>query len=175
MSCISVDLPEPLTPVTVTQRCKGNSTLKFCKLCSRAPSSTKRGVASLTMRFNPTPTCLRAPKYAPVSVSACFNCEGVPSNTTWPPRSPGPGPMSTIRSAANMTAGSCSTTTKVLPASRKRNMAWVILCMSRGCKPMLGSSNTNKVLTNEVPKAVVRLMRCTSPPLSVRLCRSRLR
>ena len=83
--------------------------------------------------------------------------------------------MSTIRSAASITAGSCSTTTKVLPASRKRNMASVMRCISRGCKPMLGSSNTNKVFTKEVPKAVVRLMRCTSPPLKVRLCRSRLK
>ncbi|MSQ66424.1 MAG: hypothetical protein EXR37_08950 [Limnohabitans sp.] len=108
-------------------------------------------------------------------MSACFNCAGVPSNTTCPPRSPGPGPMSTMRSAASITAGSCSTTTRVLPASRRRSMAWVMRCMSRGCKPMLGSSSTNKVLTSEVPSAVVRLMRCTSPPLRVRLCRSRLR
>ena len=99
----------------------------------------------------------------------------MPSKTICPPRSPGPGPISTIRSAANITAGSCSTTTKVLPASRRRNMAWVMRCISRGCKPMLGSSNTNKVFTNEVPKAVVKLMRCTSPPLKVRLCLSKLK
>ncbi len=47
--------------------------------------------------------------------------------------------------------------------------------MSRGCRPMLGSSSTNRVFTREVPSAVVRLMRCTSPPDSVRDWRSRLR
>ena len=40
-----------------------------------------------------------------------------------PPRSPGPGPMSISRSAASITAGSCSTTTSVLPASRSRCIA----------------------------------------------------
>ena len=30
---------------------------------------------------------------------------------------------------------------------------------------MLGSSSTNSVFTSDVPSAVVRLMRCTSPPL----------
>ena len=83
--------------------------------------------------------------------------------------------MSIMRSAASITAGSCSTTTSVLPASRSRCMACVMRFMSRGCRPMLGSSNTNSVLTSEVPNAVVRLMRCTSPPLSVRLWRSSVR
>jgi hypothetical protein len=83
--------------------------------------------------------------------------------------------MSIRRSAASITAGSCSTTTSVLPASRSRCMAWVMRFMSRGCRPMLGSSSTNSVLTSEVPSAVVRLMRCTSPPDSVRLCRSSVR
>ena len=45
---------------------------------------------------------------------------GVPKNTTSPPRSPGPGPMSSTRSAARITSGSCSTTSSVLPASRRR-------------------------------------------------------
>ncbi len=159
-----LDLPEPLTPVTVTRRCSGNSTDTFCRLCSRAPSRMRRGVASVTRRAKGWPTCLRPPRYWPVSVSALRSASGVPSNTICPPRSPGPGPKSSTRSAASMTAGSCSTTTRVLPASRRRSMAWVMRCMSRGCRPMLGSSSTNKVLTSEVPSAVVRLMRCTSPP-----------
>ena len=45
---------------------------------------------------------------------------GGPKNTISPPRSPGPGPMSRMRSAANMICGSCSTTTSELPASRSR-------------------------------------------------------
>ena len=43
-------------------------------------------------------------------------------------------------------------------------MASVMRSMSRGCRPIEGSSSTNSVLTSEVPRAVVRLMRCTSPP-----------
>jgi excinuclease ABC subunit A len=46
---------------------------------------------------------------------------------------------------------------------------------SRGCRPIEGSSSTNSVLTSEVPSAVVRLMRCTSPPESVRDWRSSVR
>ena len=91
------------------------------------------------------------------------------------PAAPGPGPKSSTRSAASITAGSCSTTTSVLPARLRRCMASVMRSMSRGCRPMLGSSSTNRVLTRDVPSAVVRLMRCTSPPLSVRLCRSSVR
>ncbi|MNS88880.1 hypothetical protein D3C72_1228720 [compost metagenome] len=83
--------------------------------------------------------------------------------------------MSMMRSAATMTCGSCSTTTSVLPALRKRCMTSTTRCMSRGCKPMDGSSSTNSVFTSEVPSAVVRLMRCTSPPDSVRLWRSSVR
>jgi GPH family glycoside/pentoside/hexuronide:cation symporter len=41
--------------------------------------------------------------------------------------------------------------------------------------PMLGSSSTNSALTSCVPSAVVRLMRCTSPPDRVRDWRSRVR
>jgi hypothetical protein len=47
--------------------------------------------------------------------------------------------------------------------------------MSRGCRPIDGSSSTNSVFTSEVPSAVVRLMRCTSPPDSVRDWRSSVR
>ncbi|OIQ68256.1 hypothetical protein GALL_501560 [mine drainage metagenome] len=175
VSWISVDLPEPLTPVTHTRRCRGISTVMCLRLWSLAPCTIRRGVLAATSRLKPTPTVLRPPRYAPVKVSAWRRSAGVPSNTMLPPRSPGPGPMSISRSAASITAGSCSTTTSVLPASRKRCMATMMRCMSRGCRPMLGSSSTNSVLTSDVPKAVVRLMRCTSPPLRVRLCRSSVR
>jgi hypothetical protein len=83
--------------------------------------------------------------------------------------------MSIKRSAACMTFGSCSTTMSVLPASRSRSITPTMRPTSRACSPMDGSSSTNKVLTSEVPSAVVRLIRCTSPPDKVRDCRSRLR
>ena len=100
---------------------------------------------------------------------------GVPSKIISPPRSPGPGPTSSNRSAANIICGSCSTTTSVLPAFLSRCITPMMRDMSRGCRPMEGSSSTNSVLVNEVPSAVVRLMRCTSPPDSVRDCRSSVR
>ena len=40
---------------------------------------------------------------------------------------------------------------------------------------MLGSSRTNNAFTSDVPRAVVRLIRCTSPPLRVRDWRSSVR
>ena len=79
------------------------------------------------------------------------------------------------RSAARITFGSCSTTTSVLPASRSLRMTPTMRSTSRGCRPIEGSSSTNRVLTSEVPSAVVRLMRWTSPPDSVRDWRSRVR
>ena len=36
--------------------------------------------------------------------------------------------------------------------------------VSRGCNPTLGSSRTNSVFTNRVPRQVVRLTRSVSPP-----------
>ena len=118
---------------------------------------------------------LRPDRYSAVSVFSALSFSAGPKNTISPPRSPGPGPMSRMRSAANMICGSCSTTTSVLPASRRRFITSITRPMSRGCRPIDGSSSTNSVLTSEVPSAVVRLMRCTSPPESVRDCRSSVR
>ena len=110
-----------------------------------------------------------------MSVFACFSSSGVPKKTISPPRSPGPGPMSSRRSASSMICGSCSTTTSELPASRSRFITPITRPMSRGCRPIEGSSSTKSVFTSEVPSAVVRLMRCTSPPESVRDWRSSVR
>ena len=124
----------------------------------------------------PASARLRPERYSAVSVVGRPSAaSGVPKNTISPPRSPGPGPMSRMRSAANMICGSCSTTTSELPASRSRCITPITRPMSRGCRPIDGSSSTNSVLTSEVPSAVVRLMRCTSPPESVRDWRSSVR
>ena len=80
-----------------------------------------------------------------------------------------------MRSAASMICGSCSTTSSELPLSRNRCITSITRRMSRGCRPIEGSSSTNSVLVSEVPSAVVRLMRCTSPPDSVRDWRSSVR
>ena len=110
-----------------------------------------------------------------MSVPERFSASGVPKQTILPPRSPGPGPRSRTRSAASMIWGSCSTTTSELPAPRSFFMTPITRPMSRGCSPIEGSSSTNSVLVSEVPSAVVRLMRCTSPPDSVRDWRSSVR
>ena len=98
-----------------------------------------------------------------------------PLNTNSPPRSPRPGPMSIKLSAARMISSSCSTTSKVLPLSRKLCITRTSRPTSRGCKPTLGSSMTKSVLTSDAPRQVVRLTRCISPPLSVRVERSSVR
>ena len=172
---MSVDLPDPETPVTQTSRPSGISIDTFLRLLAVTPSSNNRGVLGDTGSGRGASTFNRPPMYLPVKVGASFKARGVPSNTIWPPRSPGPGPTSITRSAAIMTCGSCSTTTRVLPASRSLCMTSTIRWISLGCRPIEGSSSTKSVLTREVPKAVVRLIRCTSPPDSVRLCRSSVR
>ena len=119
-SWIKVDLPEPETPVTQTKRPSGISIETFLRLLAVTPSSSRRGVLGATGKGRGASTFMRPPMYLPVKVVASRSSSGVPSKTIWPPRSPGPGPTSMTRSAAIMTCGSCSTTTKVLPASRKR-------------------------------------------------------
>jgi hypothetical protein len=66
----------------------------------------------------------------------------VPEARRWPPSSPAPGPRSSRWSAERMTSGSCSTTRMVLPRSRRECRMRMSLAVSRGCRPMEGSSNT---------------------------------
>ena len=47
--------------------------------------------------------------------------------------------------------------------------------LSRGCRPMDGSSRTYSVSTSAEPSEVARLMRCDSPPESVEESRSSVR
>ncbi len=175
-SWIRVDLPEPDTPVTHTKRCSGNSTSTSFRLCSVTPRIASLGVSAAGGREATPASARRRPdRYCAVTVPACLSSSGVPKNTISPPRSPGPGPMSSRRSASSMICGSCSTTTSEFPASRSLFITPMTRPMSRGCRPMEGSSSTNRVFTSDVPSAVVRLMRCTSPPESVRDWRSRVR
>ena len=187
MSCTNDDLPEPDTPVTVTKPRSGKLTVIPLRLFSRAlvrmsssvPTSTPALALGgrLVLRMRRARVIRSRPnKYAAVRESlVCASARGAPSKMISPPRSPGPGPMSSRRSAANMICGSCSTTTNVLPAAFSRCITPMMRIMSRGCRPMDGSSNTKSVLVSDVPSAVVRLMRCTSPPESVRDCRSSVR
>ncbi len=99
----------------------------------------------------------------------------LPKNEISPPWLPGPGPISITLSAARIICGSCSTTSRELPESRSLLRTPITRSISLGCKPILGSSSTKRVLTSEVPSAVVRFILCTSPPLSVRDCLSSVR
>ena len=56
-------------------------------------------------------------------------------------------------SAARIIASSCSTTTTVLPRSRKPSMRSIRRSTSRGCRPTDGSSSTYSMLTRLEPSA----------------------
>ena len=166
----SVDLPEPDTPVTHTRRSSGNRDVDVLQVVlARAAHdepriAARRDAAARAPRADAS-ACARA-DIRPVSDVGARrrSSAGEPKNTTSPPRSPGPGPMSRMRSAASMICGSCSTTTQRVAGVAQPLHHPITRPMSRGCRPIDGSSSTNSVLTSEVPSAVVRLMRCTSPP-----------
>ena len=61
-------------------------------------------------------------------------------------------------------SSSCSTTITVLPRSRRRLSTEMSLAVSRGCRPMLGSSSMYIEPTRLEPSEVTRLMRWLSPP-----------
>ena len=118
---------------------------------------------------------VRAPvRYCPVSGLFAASEIG-PVNTTRPPFSPLSGPSSIIQSAMRIASRSCSTTITVFPPSRSRASSASRRSMSRGCRPMLGSSSTYVVSTRCAPSEFARPMRCASPPESVRVVRSSVR
>jgi hypothetical protein len=74
-----------------------------------------------------------------------------------------------------MIVGSCSTTMTVLPAFFSRRSTASRRSLSRAWRPTVGSSITYIVSVSELPRAAARLMRCDSPPESVRVWRSSVR
>ena len=52
---------------------------------------------------------------------------------------------------------------------------FINFALSRGCKPMLGSSKTYNVPTRAEPSEVARFILCVSPPERVLLNLSRVR
>ncbi len=120
------DLPEPETPVTQTRRCSGNSTsMSLQVVLARAVAAIRRGVSASTVRRDaPMPTCLRAAEVgAGQRVGVAQRASGVPSKHDLRRRArPGPGPCRSGGRRPASPAGSCSTTTSVLPASRSRCM-----------------------------------------------------
>ena len=146
----SVDLPEPLTPVTATRRCSGTSTVDVAAGCAgRAPRSSSQSRAPGSAAAPARRGCSgcfsgvragsgRSPnrRAPPRSADAC------PRATSRPPRLPAPGPMSMMWSARRIVSSSCSTTTSVLPLSPSLCSASSRIWLSRGCRPMVGSSST---------------------------------
>ena len=104
---------------------------------------------------------------------------GEPSATNKPPPSPPSGPKSINQSLERITSKLCSITISECPASNKRLSARISLAMSSKCKPVVGSSNKNKVPLRAVAwrlddadfaasaKKPANFKRCASPPLRV--------
>ncbi len=97
-----------------------------------------------------------------------------PAKITSPPSSPALGPKSTRYSADLMISGSCSTTSTVFPMPFKDLRISIRRRLSRAWSPMLGSSRTKRVPTREALNAAARLILWASPPLRVKVIRSRL-
>ena len=96
MSLTSVDLPEPLTPVTAVSVPSGIETSMFLRLLARAPRITISPL-SAGRRDEGVGTERSPRRYAPVSepLPSFSRSSGVPWKITWPPCSPAPGPRST--------------------------------------------------------------------------------
>ena len=77
--------------------------------------------------------------------------------------------------AERIMSSSCSTTSTLLPMSRKCLSVPIRRSLSRWCRPMLGSSSTYMTPVRPEPICEARRMRCDSPPDSVSALRSRLR
>ena len=173
MSLTSVDLPEPETPVTATNRPSGNATSTSRRLLADAPLTVTSWPRVRLRRCAGSGISLRPVRYAPVSDSSLASSSSTgPETTTWPPCSPARGPMSTTQSAARMVSSSCSTTISVLPRSRSRSSVSSSRWLSRWCSPMDGSSSTYRTPTRPEPIWVASRIRCASPPARVADARS---
>ncbi len=135
---ISELLPEPATPVTATRTPSGTSTDTSWRLWSRAFRIAIDPRGDRGSGFN----ACRTSRWRPVAVPDAARPSTGPSNTIVPPWGPAPGPMSTTWSAIRMTSGSCSTTSTVLPLSRRRRSSPFTCATSWAWRPIVGSSNT---------------------------------
>ena len=174
ISFTKVLLPDPETPVTQVSTPTGMAASMFLRLFSRAPSTVSHPCGSRRVDGY---GIARAPdRYAPVTDSGSASTSAaVPAATTRPPCSPAPGPMSMRKSDERIISSSCSTTSTVLPMSRRRSSVVMSLRLSRWCRPIDGSSRMYSTPTSPAPICVARRMRCASPPESVPAPRARVR
>ena len=98
-------------------------------------------------------------RYLDVKPSEFKTFFNVPCATIFPPFDPASGPISIIWSADLIISSSCSTTSTVFPKFLNSLSTSISFSVSFECRPILGSSNTYKELTNELPNDVARLIR----------------
>ena len=97
MSLTSVDLPDPLTPVTAVSTPSGIATSMFFRLFSRAPRIDELALESpaaarVGVAIDALAAQVRAGQRRRRRRPAA--AAGVPWKITWPPCSPAPGPRS---------------------------------------------------------------------------------
>ena len=140
VSLMSVDLPEPETPVTRMSLPRGNSTSTCLRLLPVHPFKIRLLPLPLRRCLGISIFCCPF-RYCAVMVSVWSISWGVPWKTTSPPLRPARGPISTIQSALRIISSSCSTTITVFPKSRSSLSERMSRSLSRWCRPMLGSSS----------------------------------
>ena len=185
---MSVDLPEPDTPVIQVMTPIGICRLTFFKLLPLAPSRRiYKGSVTVFLPFLISPVLalwrifgismrFLPDKYCPVNeLSFLAISSAVPVAMTRPPCTPAPTPMSMMWSAVRMASSSCSTTITVLPRSRRCVSVDNRRSLSRWCKPMDGSSSTYMTPISPAPIWLARRIRWASPPDNVSAERARVR
>ena len=142
MSPTSELLPEPLTPVTQTNRPSGNDDVDPLEVVAAGPRRSSAVGPSGALRSSGTAIDLRPERYCAGQARGGLGRgrDASPAATTSPPLTPGPGPKSTRWSAARIVSSSCSTTMTVLPTSRSRCRVAISRSLSRGWRPIEGSS-----------------------------------
>ena len=147
MPLTSVDFPEPLTPVTAVSTLSGKLTSMPFKLFWRAPTTLiawfhdrlEVGISMVSLPVRYCMVCERGYLRA-ISAGCCSTSWSGPLNTISPPNRPASGPTSMRVSAAHIISLSCSTTMTVLPKACSFFSTSMSRCVSRLCRPMLGSS-----------------------------------
>jgi len=133
--------PEPETPVTHVNTPRGKSTSMSFRLFSEALRILMKSLGFLL--FFGISIFSFPDRYLPVREHCWLIIwSTLPTATIFPPCSPAPGPMSTIKSLFLIVSSSCSTTTTVLPESRIDLSVSSSLSLSLGWRPIEGSSRT---------------------------------
>ena len=183
MSSTSELLPLPLTPVTAVSAPSGNLTLMFLRLLWRAPTmvrSNARSVASdalLDRRVFGMPIVFLAAEVRAGDAAAFFArlrraCRRRRFGRRGGRRR---GRSRTGRRRRRSTSRSCSTMSSVLPRSRSFCSAAIRRALSRGWRPIVGSSSTYSTPQRPLPTWLARRMRWASPPESVGAARPSVR